>query len=64
MSTHTLEIAEAVADRIGIIHLGRLIALGNLDELRARAKTQHSLEDIFLQLTNPLVGDVGDAIER
>jgi ABC-2 type transport system ATP-binding protein len=64
MSTHTLEIAEAVADRIGIIHHGRLIALGNLAELRSRARTQHSLEDIFLQLTNPLVGEIGDAVER
>jgi len=63
MSTHTLEIAEAVADRIGIIHNGRLIALGNLDELRAKARTQHSLEDIFLQLTNPLVEGPGNAVE-
>lgn len=52
MSTHTLGIAEAVADRIGIIHHGRLIALGTLDELRHRAQSQQSLEDIFLQLTH------------
>jgi len=64
MSTHTLEIAEAVADRIGIIHHGRLVALGNLAELRARAATQHTLEDIFLQLTNPLAGDADHAVER
>ena len=51
ISTHTLEVAEAVADRIGIIHQGRLIALGTLDELRRRARRQQSLEDIFLQLT-------------
>ena len=52
MSTHTLEVAEAVADRIGIIHQGRLIAVGTLDELRERASRQHSLESIFLELTD------------
>ncbi len=51
MSTHTLEVAEAVADRIGIIHRGRLIAVGTLDELRAQASRSASLEDIFLGLT-------------
>ena len=55
MSTHTLDIAEAVADQIGIIHRGELIAIGTLDELRAQARRQHSLEEIFLQLTE--VGD-------
>lgn len=51
MSTHTLEIAEAVADRIGIIRKGDLIAIGDLAELRAKAAREHSLEEIFLQLT-------------
>ena len=51
MSTHTLEVAEAVADRIGIIHRGRLIAVGTMPELRALADRQQSLEEIFLQLT-------------
>jgi ABC-2 type transport system ATP-binding protein len=63
MSTHTLEIAEAVADRIGIINHGRVVALGKLSELRAQARAEHSLEDIFLQLTNPLVGATEDAVE-
>ncbi len=53
MSTHTLDIAESVADRIGIIHHGELIAIGTLSELRARARREHSLEEIFLQLTGP-----------
>ena len=53
MSTHTLNIAEAVADRIGIIHNGELIALDTLWALRTRAKQQQSLEDIFLHLTEP-----------
>ncbi len=51
MSTHTLEIAETLADRIGIIHRGELIALGTLDQLKTQARREHSLEDVFLQLT-------------
>lgn len=51
MSTHTLDVAEQVADRLGIIHEGCLIALGTLDELRASAASADRLEDIFLRLT-------------
>jgi ABC-2 type transport system ATP-binding protein len=51
MSTHTLDIAEALADRIGIIHRGELIAAGTLAELRSQARREQSLEDIFLALT-------------
>lgn len=51
MSTHTLEVAEAIADRIGIIHHGRLIAHGTLEEIRAEAARRGSLEEIFLSLT-------------
>ena len=52
MSTHTLEVAEAVADRIGIIHHGELLAVGTLAELRARLATEQNLEEIFLRLTD------------
>ena len=52
MSTHTLEVAEEVCDRIGIISSGKLIAEGGMDELRGQAKSQGAnLEDIFLKLT-------------
>ncbi|MFI5166821.1 MAG: ABC transporter ATP-binding protein [Thermoanaerobaculales bacterium] len=51
MSTHTLSIAEEVADRIGIIHQGRLLALGRVDEIKALASQPGSLEDVFLELT-------------
>jgi ABC-2 type transport system ATP-binding protein len=51
MSIHVLDVAEAVADRIGIIHEGRLIALGTLQELRQSAARHERLEDIFLRLT-------------
>jgi ABC-2 type transport system ATP-binding protein len=55
MTTHILEVAERMADRIGVIARGRLIAQGTLDELRRQAGTQAgsdgpSLEDTFLAL--------------
>jgi len=53
MSTHTLDVAEAIADRIAIINHGRIIACGTLAELKAAAAKEHRLEDIFLELTNP-----------
>jgi ABC-2 type transport system ATP-binding protein len=57
MSTHTLEIAEKLCHRIGIIQDGRLVALGTNEELRRKAEREGEmakragLEDIFLQLT-------------
>jgi len=50
LSTHIMEIAERMCDRIGIINQGRVVAIGNMDELR-REQGGSSLEDIFLQLT-------------
>jgi len=51
LSTHILEIAERMCDRIGIIDKGRLVAVGTMDQLRALGKGERSLEDIFLSLT-------------
>lgn len=51
VSTHTLDIAERLADRIGIIHQGRLIALGTFDQLQSHADNKQRLEDVFLELT-------------
>jgi len=52
LSTHTLEVAEALCDRIAIIHEGRIIALGSMDELRRQADAGEAhLEDIFLKVT-------------
>jgi ABC-2 type transport system ATP-binding protein len=52
LTTHILEVAEKLADRIGIIRNGRLIAEGTLGELRTQAGQAHStLEDVFLRLT-------------
>lgn len=50
MSTHILEIAERMCDRVAIISGGRVIATGTLDELRV-GRAAESLEDIFLELT-------------
>jgi ABC-2 type transport system ATP-binding protein len=51
LTTHILEVAERLADRIGIIQSGKLRAQGTLTELRARAGDQGgTLEDVFLQL--------------
>lgn len=52
LSTHILEIAERMCDRVGIINDGKLIALGTMNELRGKKQRTHaSLEDIFLELT-------------
>jgi ABC-2 type transport system ATP-binding protein len=51
LSTHILEIAERMCDRIGIIDRGKLIAVGTMDELRLLGAGETSLEDIFLSLT-------------
>ncbi len=59
MSTHTLEVAQAIADRIGILHRGRLVAVGTMPELRAMADQRHSLEEIFIQLTEEESGSTG-----
>ncbi len=51
LSTHILEIAERMCDRIGIINKGELVAVGTMSELRALGQGETSLEDIFLGLT-------------
>ena len=50
MTTHILDVAERMAERIGVISGGRLVAEGTLAELRARLGQESTLEDIFLEL--------------
>ena len=62
MTTHVLEIAERMCDRIGIIQKGKLLTVGTMDDLRAAAAAKGAapgaegtagatLEDLFLELT-------------
>ena len=50
-STHVLEVAERLCDRIGIINQGRLITCGTMEELKGQSQNKESLENIFLELT-------------
>ncbi|MDR3464613.1 MAG: ABC transporter ATP-binding protein [Xanthobacteraceae bacterium] len=50
MTTHILEVAERMADRIGVIVAGRLVAEGTLAELRSQGGSEASLEDLFVAL--------------
>jgi ABC-2 type transport system ATP-binding protein len=61
LSTHSLEIAESLCDRIGIIQAGRLVAVGTLEELRQQAGNAQGLEEIFLKLTG--ADDLLDVIQ-
>ncbi|MBN2372522.1 ABC transporter ATP-binding protein [bacterium] len=51
MATHTLSLAEEIADRVGIIHNGRLISLGTVDEIKMGVEDSVRLEDVFLKIT-------------
>ena len=50
-STHVLEVAEKLCDRIGIINKGKLIFVGTYEEMKKQFKDSNSLEDIFLKVT-------------
>ncbi len=50
-STHVLEVAEKLCDRIAIINKGKIIAMGTVEELKSHAQKRESLENIFLELT-------------
>jgi ABC-2 type transport system ATP-binding protein len=59
MSTHTLSVAEEIADVIGILQQGRLQFLGTLDKLRSGASSQQlTLEQMYLDLTDGPAGDL------
>jgi ABC-2 type transport system ATP-binding protein len=56
LSTHSIDVAEEVCHRIGIIQKGRLIACGTMAELHAQANNQNgNLESVFLQLTEEVI---------
>jgi ABC-2 type transport system ATP-binding protein len=51
-STHVLEVAEKICDRIAIINEGKIIALGTMEELKEKAGKEETLENIFLEVTD------------
>jgi len=50
-STHILEIAEKMCDRVAVIYRGKIIAEGTIEELKSEARVKGTLEDVFLQVT-------------
>lgn len=63
-STHIMEIAEDLCDRIGIINRGKMVGIGTVEELRTQAnKAGASLEDVFLRLTEQDTS-VSEIVER
>jgi len=58
MSTHTLEVAETMCDRIAIVHGGKIVASGNMSELQVQTSSEDlGLEDLFLKLTGGMRGN-------
>lgn len=57
-STHVLDVAERICDRVGVIDKGRLVFCGTVAELRSHSQANESLEEMFLQL----VGDAEDLL--
>ena len=51
LSTHSLDVAQELADRIGVIHQGHLIGCGTLEEIRLKAALEGNLEEVFLKMT-------------
>jgi ABC-2 type transport system ATP-binding protein len=52
LSTHSLDIAQELADRIGVVHSGQLVICGTLDDLKREAAMDGNLEELFLKLTD------------
>ena len=52
LSTHSLNVAEELSDRLAIIHRGKIVSLGTMEELREQSGLrENDLEDVFLQIT-------------
>ncbi|HVO30383.1 MAG TPA: ABC transporter ATP-binding protein [bacterium] len=59
LSTHSLGVAEELCDRVGILSRGKLVAVGTVEELKARSQKEGNLEEIFLALTAEAQSDEG-----
>lgn len=51
-STHVMEIAQELCDRIAIINKGKIISVGTFDEIKEASHKEGSLEEVFLELTD------------
>ena len=60
LTTHDLDEAERLADRVGVLHEGRLVAEGTTAELIARHGGRGSLEDVFMTITGHRIEDLGN----
>jgi ABC-2 type transport system ATP-binding protein len=61
LSTHSLALAEQLADRVGILHRGRLLAVGSVADVTGAAGRSGTLEDVFLALTADEATDEAEA---
>lgn len=59
LTTHVMEIAEQICDRIAVISKGKLVAVGTLKELQEKAQEGTTLEEVFVNLTNQSELDQG-----
>ena len=50
-STHVLDVAEKLCDRVGIINKGKLVFVGTFEEMKSKLKENASLEELFLEIT-------------
>lgn len=65
LSTHTLEVAEEICDQIAIINHGRIIARGNLSELRMESgEAEGTLEQVFLKLTQETEEERAEKVQQ
>ncbi|WP_353894162.1 ABC transporter ATP-binding protein [Proteinivorax hydrogeniformans] len=59
LTTHVMEIAEQICDRIAVINKGKLVAVGTLEELQQKAKDGTTLEEVFVNITKQQTSDLG-----
>ncbi len=62
LSTHTLDIAQELADRIGIIDRGRLLGCGTMKDLQKQASSGGNLEELFLKITEEVAAEPAAAL--
>jgi ABC-2 type transport system ATP-binding protein len=62
LSTHTLDIAQELADRIGILDRGRLLGCGTMTDLRKQAAMDGSLEDLFMKITEEAAAEAATPV--